>query len=198
MPKYVDPELRAKEITDAAVRVLGEGGFAKLTLRNLAKRLGGSITLVTHYFPNRDVLITGILEHFFAESDQFAEELAAIADPAERLHAALLWFLPVDEETLVRERGRIALVAHRDADAAVDDFITRLEPAMRAILAQGIAGFVEDDEFEVTLDLLRSWTTGMALSAVEHPEIWTVERQLRALDRFLALLSMPAVHRVNA
>jgi len=62
MPKYVDPQKRMDEIVDASERLLSTGGFTNLTLRNLAKQMGGSITLVTHYFESRAALVTAILD----------------------------------------------------------------------------------------------------------------------------------------
>jgi crotonobetaine/carnitine-CoA ligase len=39
--------------------------------------------------------------------------------------------------------------------------------------------------------IVRLWTSGIAVSAVEHPEIWTPERQLDALESLMRSLALP-------
>lgn len=195
MPKYVDPEQRVREIVDAAMLALSEGGFAKFTLRNLGERMGGSMTLITHYFPNREALIEGILTSFENEVTTFNEEIRSVPDPVERLRLVIEWALPLEEQDLTAERGRIALLAHRDAEPSIDAFFTRLEPIMRGIYGEHVAPLVDEDDLELAVDLMRSWINGVTLSTIEHPEIWTRARQLRVVDRFVATLPLrePAV-----
>ncbi|MDP4502539.1 TetR/AcrR family transcriptional regulator [Nonomuraea turcica] len=190
MPKIVDPRERAEEIINAALAILGKGGFAKFTLRNIAKQMGGSMSLITHYFPNREALIEGIVASVEEDIAQFNDEVQGVADPVERLHRLIEWAVPLDEWSLTMERARIALLAHRDADPAVDAFFVRLEPLMRGVYRQHVAALVAEEDLELTVDLMRSWISGITLSTVEHPEIWTRERQLRVVDRFVAMLPL--------
>jgi hypothetical protein len=44
---------------------------------------------------------------------------------------------------------------------------------------------------EATVDLIRLWTSGVVLSAIEHPELWTPERQTEALQHFMNLIELP-------
>jgi len=191
MPRYVNPEERKAAIISAMVDALAEGGFPTFTLRSLAKRMGGSSTLITHYFPNRDALIGALLESVLVDADNKREELLQIDDPHERLHAVLEFFLPADAESLALERVRVALVAHRDAEPALRDFFDKLEPGMRGLMRAALEEIVEPKELDGMVDVLRAWTSGIALSAVEHPEIWTAERQTAALDRFVSSMSLP-------
>ncbi|MBP2326461.1 AcrR family transcriptional regulator [Kibdelosporangium banguiense] len=190
MPKYVDPEQRSREIVEAAVAALSEGGFAKFTLRNLAQRMGGSMSLITHYFPNREALIEGILTAFEQDIAEFNEEMQSVGDPAERLHRVVEWALPLAEDGLIMERARIALLAHRDAEPAIDAFFVRLEPLMRGVYRDHVAALVDEADLEFAVDLMRAWVNGLTLSAIEHPEIWTRERQLRVVDAFFATLPL--------
>jgi AcrR family transcriptional regulator len=190
MPKVVDPQERAREIVNAAVTVLANGGFAKFTLRNLAQEMGGSVTLITHYFANRAQLIDGIVRSNEHDIDLLNQELDNIREPIDRLRRLIEWAIPLDEWSLTMERARIALLAHRDADPAVDAFFVRLEPAMRGVFQAHVAELVDEDDLELTVDLMRASINGITLSAIEHPEIWDRERQLRAAERFLAMLPL--------
>ncbi|QOV41255.1 TetR family transcriptional regulator C-terminal domain-containing protein [Streptomyces ferrugineus] len=185
----MDPEERVRDIVGASLQALSEGGLAELTLRKIAQRMGGSITLITHYFANREVLLNAVLEYVLADVDAILEELEQIADPRERLRVALGWFLPDTEEALRQERARVALLTHQGAEPVIRRHLQRMEPAMRAVLVRAVEDLVPADELDGTVDMVRVWVSGIALSVVEHPEIWTPERQHAALKRFLTVLS---------
>jgi AcrR family transcriptional regulator len=191
MPRQVNHEARRQDILDAVIATLADGGFEKLTLRSLAERLGGSITLVTHYFPTKDALITAALSRVFAEAQSMVEQLSVIEDPDERLTAVLHYFLPIDEESHRLERARVAMVVQKDGDPTIAEFFERLEPAMRAVIRAGIETFYPEEDVDRMVDVFRAWTSGVALSAVEHPELWTPDRQLAVLDTFLSYVTVP-------
>ena len=188
MPRIVDPDQRKREIIDAVVLTLGEGGFAKFSLKAVAERMGGSITLITHYFPNRDALMAGLLDQVIEDRHQVYGKLAEATDPYERVYAALRYFLPDTPDDLALERARVALAAHLRGDPAATKFFKVLEPAMRDVFRMALDGVISGDEIEPTVDILRAWSSGIALSAVEHPEIWTPRRQRAALETFLQMI----------
>ena len=198
MPRFVDPEQRKNDILDATVEAIAEGGFPHLTVRSLAKRLGGSSTLVTHYFANREELLSALADRVLKDAAEKSAELLEISDPDDRLRAVLEWFLPNTPESLKIERVRIVLVAHKATEPVVADMSARMEPGMRGLMRQALAEFVDPEDLEGMVDLLRAWTSGVVLSAVEHPEIWTPERQMQALDRFVSSLSLPLAARPSA
>jgi AcrR family transcriptional regulator len=186
----VDPEERVRDIVAASLQALSEGGLAELTLRKIAQRMGGSITLITHYFANREALLDAVMEYVLVDADVVLEEIEQIAEPRDRLRVALQWFLPDTEEGLRQERARVALLTHQGAEPVIRRNLARMEPAMRAVLVRAVEELVPADELEGTVDMVRVWVSGIALSVVEHPEIWTPERQLAALERFLKVLSL--------
>ncbi|SNX88477.1 TetR family transcriptional regulator [Streptomyces sp. TLI_55] len=189
VPRYVDPEERVRDIVAASLQALSEGGLAELTLRKIAQRMGGSITLITHYFANREALLDAVLKYTLADADSIHEELDRIEDPWERLRVALEWFLPDTEEALTQERARVALLTHQGAEPVIRQHLERMEPAMRSVLRRALDALVPAGELDGTVDMVRVWVSGIALSVVEHPEIWTPERQHAALKRFLTVLS---------
>lgn len=193
MPRYVDPEERVRDIVVASMQALSEGGLPELTLRKIARRMGGSITLITHYFANREALLNAVLEYARADADAFLGELEEITDPRERLRVVLEWFLPDTDEALMQERARVALLTHQGAEPVIRQHLQGMEPAMRAVLVRGVEELVPADELDGTVDMVRVWVSGMALSVVEHPEIWTPERQVAALRRFIGVLSFAAL-----
>ncbi|MEV5827972.1 TetR/AcrR family transcriptional regulator [Spirillospora sp. NPDC052242] len=191
MPIYVDHDERREKIVDAAVRVLGDGGFANFSLRAVSDRLGGSVTMVTHYFSSREALLTKMLEQTLEDARAAQEELAAIEDPHDRLEAVVRYFLPIDEEAMAIERARVALVSHRNVEPAIQQHLTLVEPGMRNLIRTAIQDFISPYQMEATIDLIRLWTSGVVLSAIEHPEMWTPERQTEALQHFMNLIELP-------
>ncbi len=182
MPKYVDHAERRREITDAAVRILARGGASALTLRSLADELGGSITLITHFFANRDDLFDGIVDDLIATYRAELEELESGASPEERLHILLQWMLPLDEESTSREAGRIALVPHASESESIQRFFDVMEDTMRRLFAEHIAELGLGIDAELGAAYLRAVINGIVLSRVEHPGLWPEERQQAVLD----------------
>lgn len=190
MPRFVDAEQRRADILDAAAIALSEEGYGRMTLRSLAKRMGGSSTLVTHYFSTKDALVTALVERVLAEVAGVREQLVAIEDPTERVRALIDLFMPTDDASLQDEKVRFALLPYKDTDAAIGELFNRTEPSMREVIRAGLDGAVAAEVLEDLVDVVRAWGSGIVLSAVEHPEIWTPERQVAASDRFLAMLPL--------
>ncbi|HJG47134.1 TetR family transcriptional regulator, partial [Corynebacterium variabile] len=63
MPREVDTSARLQRIADATLAVAREQGTRAVTLRAVAKELGGSTTLVTNYLKTRADLILNALDH---------------------------------------------------------------------------------------------------------------------------------------
>lgn len=187
MPRIVDQKEREREILDAAVKLLADGGFGKLTLSNLARELGGSIRLVTHYFRNRGELVHGIVERLTRETAEIVEQLMAIDGRRERLRHALGWFLLSDEQEIREEKVRLALRDHQN-DPAVAEFFDVVEPGMRHVLRVALAGRGQKAPDEADVDLLRVWTSGVALNVIERPDSWPRSHQERAMEYLLDLL----------
>lgn len=175
----------------AAAQVLGESGFAKFSLRAVGQRLGGSVTLVTHYFPSRESLLDSLLERTLADARSKQQELAAIADPHDRLEAVIQYFLPVDEESTTLERARVAMASQRNVEPIVARNLDLIDPGMRELIRTAISDFIPADRVDATVDLIRLWTAGVVLTAIEHPETWTARRQTEALGQFLKLIDLP-------
>jgi AcrR family transcriptional regulator len=191
VPIFVDHEERREQIVTAATQVLGELGFAKFTLRAVGKRLGGSVTLVTHYFASRDALLDALLERTLSDARTQQDELMAISDPHERLRATIEYFLPLDAEGMLIERARVALASQREVEPSVAAHTEQIDPGMRALVRVALADFISADRLEETVDLIRLWTAGVVLTAIEHPDVWTRERQLAALEQFTKLMDLP-------
>lgn len=184
LPRLVDTEARRREVVNAAAKLVSRGGFEILTLSNLAKELGGSMRLVTHYFTDRKDLIVALLDAGLRETQSVLDDLQRIDDDRARMTCALSWLLPDDDESLQLERVRVALMVHREREPEVTAFFSKADEAVRAVLALALPKSSSWPE-ELFVDILRVWATGVALSTVEHPERWSPNRQREAMHLFV-------------
>jgi AcrR family transcriptional regulator len=189
MPRNVDRDERRREVARAAIRLLSKRGPRGLTLRGLAEEMGGSITLVTHFYPNRRELLDAVTEQVMEDS---AAELAALDDqqlsPEERLRQFMTWLLPTTPDALAMERSRVMLAAEPDAHFNVQRFYDTWESETRRLIERHVADLVPAEEKDFYVDLLRVIGNGVVLSAVEHPKTWTEEKQSAFIDGVIELI----------
>lgn len=192
MPRQVDPYQRRREITSAAIRILARSGPRNLTLKSLGEELGGSITLVTHFFANRDDLFNAVVDDLIEAYDSELAGLEEGAGPEERLRILLNWMLPIEAEDREQEAGRIAMITHRAEHTSIAQFFDKMEQQMRAMLRQHLAALDLTVDIEAATGFLRAAVNGLVLSAVEHPELWPAEAQKEAIDLALSAVLSPA------
>lgn len=190
MPRFVDPAQRRREITVAAVRILARSGPRSLTLKSLAEELGGSITLVTHFFSNREDLFSAVVQELTEGYDHELEALEAGASPFERLRILLQWMVPLDAEGIEAEAGRVALITHRGDHESIDNFFNVMELRMRSLIRGHLEDLSVDLDLEFATAYLRATTNGVTLSAIEHPDLWPAELQKQVLDVALNALGI--------
>lgn len=196
MPRFVDHDIRKRDIVQATMEVLAEAGTSGLSFRAVAARLGGSTTLVTHYFPNQDALLAEVASSSLV---QWGEEIDALdrqgQTPEERLQNLLVWLMPVTPLGLTQEQARINLLS---SQLLGEDHRTALEEwdvKIRSVLRSHVEELVPDQEVERTVELLRVTISGVVLTVIEHPGSWPVERQLAIVEHLMLLLEIPLAQR---
>jgi AcrR family transcriptional regulator len=87
MPKVVDPEERRAEVLEATWRVIARDGLENASMRVLAREVGWSTGVLSHYFRDKDEIIrtalqrahNKILERAVARSSEFEGAAAVLA-----------------------------------------------------------------------------------------------------------------------
>lgn len=191
MPRHIDREQRERDVTEAALRILANEGPGALTLKNLAASLGGSQTLITHFYKNRQELLSAITDRMIEQYDAALEKLEVGAhDPVHRLRVLLEWMLPDDSQSQVADRSRVLMIAKRDDDNSVRHFYDGHEVKMRQLLRDHLQDVVPRGQVESYVELLRVAMNGVTLSCVEHPGDWPAERQYALLDTIMSTLPL--------
>lgn len=192
MPRYIDRESRRAEIMEATLEILSERGPRGVTFRAVADRMGGSSTLVTHYFSSRQALVDSLVEGLAEYPAQLDELEADAEDDRERLRRFLIWMVPSDDDKLMKERGRIKLLGESDDQITTRHIFEAWDADIRARFRDHVRELVPEERVAPVADLLRSVTNGITLSTIEQPDNWPPSRQLELIDEALSVLGLTA------
>ena len=95
MPAKVDAEDRRRLLVLAAAELIADEGINALTNTKIAKRLSGSTTMVTHYFPSKRELVLDTYQTMASRSRARVEQ--AMRESDDPLAACLRALLPLDD-----------------------------------------------------------------------------------------------------
>lgn len=185
MPRHVDHDDRRRQILETTMEVLAELGPPGLSFRTIARRMGGSSALVTHYFNTRQDLLDALVEDMADWPEELEALEAGAEDPRERLRRLVFWLVPDDERGLREETARINLIGERSTKLRTDHLFNGWDRNIRALIARHLEGLVPASEVDAVVDVLRATANGVTLSVVEHPGDWPAERQHAVIERVL-------------
>jgi AcrR family transcriptional regulator len=187
MPRQIDREQRRRDILNATSQLLAEQGISGLSLRAVASRLGGSTTLITHYFATQAELLDGLAYSMLDEWEAELTELESGAGSAEERLAVLLnWLVPQDDTGIQEERARIVLLGERILGAETEYVFKSWDGRMRDLIRRHLEGVVSPDALDLRVDVLRTMTNGLTLSILEHPDSWDTDRIHAVIDCVLS------------
>lgn len=192
MPAAVDHDVRRREVAEAVWRVLADTGFAGLSLRAVAREMGATTGLLTHYFRSKGELVRHALD---VVHERTAPRMAG-ADTGEEglagLRVRLQAVLVDDEEATVLSKVWVGFwdLALADAElgraeaARYERWRDRLRPLVEQALADGEL----HGDRETVVDVLTACTHGLVVQALFDPGRFPAERQYAVLDELLAAL----------
>ena len=79
MPKIVDRDQYRKKLLNKCFDLFAEKGYASVTMREIAQRLGVSTGTLYHYFPNKEAMFEQLVE------ERYQHAIASIAPDLERV-----------------------------------------------------------------------------------------------------------------
>jgi AcrR family transcriptional regulator len=126
---------RREALVDAAFREIAQRGFEGLRTRDVAAAAGVNVATLHYYFPTKESLIRGVLEHAM---DRFRTTLEPHGSPADQLrnHLRAVRKLMTTEPELGVVMGELALRANRDRAVREihDEMYATWQKAMRGLL----------------------------------------------------------------
>jgi AcrR family transcriptional regulator len=129
---------RSAAIMQAAYAMLATEGYAALSMRSIAQRVGVSLSNVQHYYPSRDALIEALLEQTLANYQADMDRIVAgVASPRQRFSGVIDYFVGTlggqEHSGLLLE---VAALANRHPVAAqvFDNMLTRARKNLRRLM----------------------------------------------------------------
>ena len=162
MPKSVDPLARQEEFITASWNVIARVGLAAASLRRVAAEAGCTTGSLTHYFSDRQALLTATLRqaHFAAGKRMKTAAQDATTDFG-RLRAVLLESLPLDATRLREWKVWLCFWGAAMNDDQLSGEDARRYAEWRKLL-QSLIAPLHDDPSEET-HLLMSMIDGLGL-----------------------------------
>ncbi len=139
------PDARPQQITQAAQRVFAEKGFAAARMEDIARQAGVSKGTLYLYFPTKEALFTGMLQHGLAPLRDMvlAQVPQAQANAEGALRTAMGLMLQILQRPEPRLFMRLLISEGERFPALVDhyyqNFVSRGMSAIRMILSFGVA-----------------------------------------------------------
>jgi AcrR family transcriptional regulator len=182
---------RSAEVLRAARDVLVEDGYAALTTRKIAQRLGMRQSNVQYYFPSKTELVRALFEQAIADDRPAGSSAPAPSSALDRMLASVDQFLAkhhdIKEQAFLRELW--ALSAHDPEVAAV---MSRFYQRWIEIVARNILATTPKlgrKRAEQRALLVISLVDGLSLfhgaAGVDHRALGGIERELRLAIRAL-------------
>src|SRR3981081_4572815 len=132
-------EQRREELIQAAFNQIAEHGFEGLRTRDVASEVGVNIATLHYYFPTKEALIGGVLDHAM---ERFRSTLAPHGSPSDQLrnHLRAVRKLMTDEPELADVMGELALRSTRDKSIAamLDKMVDYWQTTIRGLLRRAV------------------------------------------------------------
>jgi AcrR family transcriptional regulator len=188
---------RADDILEAARAVIVDDGYAALSTRKVAERVGIRQSNVQYYFPTKVDLVRALFEDSVARSTRaVAARLGdGPASPEARLLGSLDYFLEthhsLEEQRFQRELW--ALAAHDPAMARVMNGLYRRWVDLTARNLLQLNPALDRARAQRRALLLISLVDGLSLfhgaTALDHPAVRGIEEEIRELVRALVRMA---------
>jgi AcrR family transcriptional regulator len=187
------PEKRREELVRAAFHQVAARGFEGLRTREVAAEAGVNVATLHYYFPTKEALIGGVLEHAMS---RFRSTLAPHGSPEDQLrnHLRAVSRLLQEEPQVGAVMAELALRSARDESIAAllratnDAWFTTVRGLLRRAVRGGrLRPELDSDEAAA---LVMSTLMAMCLPAAAVPRTGLA---LRQLELWLGLVQAAAV-----
>jgi AcrR family transcriptional regulator len=194
VPKQVDHDGRRLELSTAVWRVVSERGLDGLTLRSVAQAAGCTTGLVSHYFADKNALLTHARDVMHRRMAARIDALPPQQGARARLRAVVLEGLPLDADRVLTSTFWVHFLLaartdprlRREHEVRHASWVRRLTGLLRDVYAE--AGDPPPDDLDLRVRDLIAAADGLALYAVATPESYPPRLVERIIDGHLDLL----------
>lgn len=203
-PKTRRGKARVAEILAVAQQLFVESGLAGMTMRQVAERIGMSLSNLQHYFPNPEALLRGVLQQVMNAYDPaYAGVTEGIRDPVRRLEAVLRYLI-ADVQQAATEKLFVEIWSLATRDAMVREAFDQMYCHHRRNLETFIAAAnpgLSAAKVSLRAALIAMQIEGLMLllseSKPQHPELAGLAEEAVAAALLLALAPEPLLGTLN-
>lgn len=173
------PQPRREALIRAGYDLLAQRGFEGLRTRDVADAVGVNIATLHYYFPTKEALIAGILEHTM---DRFRTTITPSTTRGDLLRAHFLGLrhLVAEEPELFTVMGELALRAARDP--VIADLFEKTVDIWQRTMSGLIAGALRDGSISTRSD--PEALASLIVSAVMGASMIPLNRPARLAETF--------------
>ena len=185
---------RRLEVTQAAWRVIITEGLDKTSMRAIAKQLGSSTGVVTHYFRDKNELMLFALERIFENLHRDMTSSMEKYEGIERLEQMVLAALPLESNSLDGWKVWVAFVGYAIGREKLMQEHQKRYDFLRQILCQELADLQAAKLIPADLDLnleanaLIALVDGIGTGVVIDPLQFSSDRQRYLVRRHIKAL----------
>lgn len=170
--RKLDHDQRRQEIAEAAARLIAANGMTALTTRALARTMGCSIGVLSHYFAGKAGIVTAAFSWASARIEQRLAHALARGVSVDRLLPLIEAALPHDEQSRIEWAVRLQLWSHAGSESEAAGVLRADMERNRAVLTGAVEelqrqGEVRQDiEAENAAQMLIDLLHGMGFAAL--------------------------------
>ena len=194
MPKIVDHDQERSRLAEAACRTIAKDGLEGATMRAVACEAACSTGPLVHYFGDKNGLLVHALRHAASRTGSRMLQCLQSQRGIAALRALLEQGLPLDAERRDEWRIWLGFWGRASGDPALAAEQIRRYAEWRGLLRAALERCLGEGELAAGLDLeheaeeLIALIDGIGIQAMFEPTRFTNQRQLAAIDRYLARL----------
>ena len=199
MPKQVDHHERRESIAHALWQLVDQQGWAKATMREVAREAGVSLGQLQHYFSSRAEMLAFAMEFASEQTSHRVERgLRSLGDPPhprDVLRLAITELLPLRPDSRATSRMNAAYVLEAMHDASLRDQVGAGLRDGRALVELLIRQAMSDGQISPDCDPIIETDLVLALTGLAPLlELNVIEPHaaLAAIDKHLDRLFEPA------
>ena len=150
--RKLDHDQRRLEIAEAAARLIAADGMEALTTRSIARAMGCSIGVLSHYFDSKAGIVTAAFAWASSRIEQRLARALARGISVDTLLPLIEAALPHDRQSRIEWGVRLQLWSHAAADAEAAAVLRTDMERNRALLASVITQLQHQHEVRPNID----------------------------------------------
>jgi AcrR family transcriptional regulator len=150
--RKLDHDQRRREIAEAAARLIAADGMAALTTRGIARAMGCSIGVLSHYFESKAAIVTAAFAWASARIEQRLARALARGISVDNLLPLIEAALPRDRQSRIEWGVRLQLWSHAGEDPEAATVLRTDIERNRALLASVIDELQRQQEVRPDID----------------------------------------------